>query len=159
MVFASARKKVTPLALTILRVVVGLVMVAHGWQKAMGFQDWQGSVASLGIPFPDIAAGLSVAAELGGGLGLVLGALTPLAALGIFINMLIAIGYVHLGRGLFAAQGGWEFPLTIAVVALYYVFRGAGPLSVDALVERARKRPERERVEPPPVRRPAETTA
>lgn len=155
----TMREKTTNIALTILRVVVGIIMVAHGWEKLTGFEQWQGNVASMGIPFPEVAAALSVAGELGGGLGLILGALTPLAAFGVFANMLVAIGAVHLGNGLFARNDGWEYPLTIAVVALFFVFRGAGPISVDAMIKRARAKAK----EPPerrtPYRRPLETTA
>lgn len=154
----GARKTSTDIALTVLRVVVGIIMVAHGLQKATGFQEWQQSVAGMGIPFPEVSAALSVAAELGGGAGLLIGLLTPLAAFGIFANMIVAILAAHLGNGLFAQNNGWEYPLTLAVVALFFVFRGAGPLSVDALVKRARRRTktpgERE-----PYRRPVETTA
>ena len=152
------RRTLGNIALTILRVVAGIIMIAHGWDKLAGFDEWQNNVASMGIPFPEISAGLSVAAELGGGIGLVLGALTPLAALGVFANMIVAIGAVHLGNGLFARNDGWEYPLTLAVIALFFVFRGAGPYSVDALLKRA-ARHTKERPEPRPYRRPIEEPA
>ena len=150
------RRALSDLALTILRVVAGIILIAHGWDKLAGFEQWQSNVASMGIPFPEIAAGLSVAAELGGGIGLLLGVLTPLAAFGVFVNMLVAIGAVHLGNGLFARNDGWEYPLTLAVIALFFVFRGAGPYSVDALVKRARLHAKEERRERTPYRRPIE---
>lgn len=165
MIFRSAREKASPIALATLRIIVGIIMFAHGWDKVAGFEQWQGNVAGMGVPFPELMAGMSAAAELGGGIALILGALTPLAALVVMVNLIVAIALVHLGNGLFARNDGWEYPLTLAAVALYFVIRGAGPLSVDGLVRRARAAARRE-PEPverdrrrPPTRRPAETTA
>ena len=134
-----------PLALTTLRVVVGVVMLTHGWQKLSDMQSWIGSVDGYGIPSPELMAWLSMAAEFFGGLLLVLGLLTPLAGLAIFINMLVAIFVVHAGQGLLAQDGGFELPLTLGVVALYFVFRGSGPLGLDALLFRKRAEARRQR--------------
>ena len=138
------QQKLRPLALTVLRVVTGIILFAHGWQKLAGYEGWQQNVASMGIPVPEVSAALAVGAELGGGALLILGALTPLAALVVFGNMLVAIAYVHLGNGLFAKNNGWEYPLTLAVISLFFVFRGAGPLSVDSIVARMRGKSESE---------------
>lgn len=125
-----------PYALTVLRVTVGVIMIVHGYMKLTGFQGWTEHVASLGIPLPEVMAPLAIAGELGGGIGLVVGLLTPVAAAGVLSTMLFAIFFVHLGNGLLAKNGGFEYPLTMGVVALYFVARGAGRFSLDALIFR-----------------------
>ena len=137
----STREQIHSLALAVLRVGTGVIMIAHGWQKVTGFSEWQRNVDGLGVPFPDIAAVLAVVGELGGGIGLVLGLLTPLAALGVLAVMVTAIATVHAENGLFAADNGFEFPLLIALVTLFFVARGAGRYSVDALIRRRAGRP------------------
>lgn len=139
----GAREQLSSLALTALRIGTGVIMAAHGWQKLTGFAEWRGNVEALGLPAPEVTAVLVTIAELGGGIALILGLLTPLAAAGVLVVMVGAIATVHAGKGLFAAEGGWELALLVALIALYFVARGAGPYSVDALV-RGRVRPKRE---------------
>jgi len=121
-----------PLALLALRVALGAVMIAHGAQKAFGgMPRFMGMLQSMGIP--PILAYLTTAAELGGGILLVLGLLTRFAALSIVIDMLVAIGKVHLKNGLMSSGGkaGYEFPMMCGVVAFALIFLGAGPISLD----------------------------
>lgn len=133
MVCGKTRTALEPIALTLLRVFVGIVMAAHGWQKVQNFAGTVEGFAGMGMPYPKIMVGLAIAGELGGGLGLILGLLTPLAAFGVFCVMATAVFKVHIGNGLFAKDGGFEFPGTLMFVALYYIFRGAGPISLDHL--------------------------
>lgn len=129
------------LALAGLRMVAGLILVAHGWQKLLGFQPWHAQLVLLGVPQPDVAAWLVVAAELFGGLGLILGLITRLAAAGALCVMVGAIATVHWYNGLFAQDGGFEYPLTLGTVALVFLTLGGGRLSVDRVRrERARRR-------------------
>lgn len=132
--------KASNLALTLLRVGVGCILMAHGWQKLTSIPEQVSSFASLGIPNPKLAVYLAILGEFFGGLGLALGALTPLAALGIVLTMGSAIYFVHRSNGLFAQGGGWEYPLTLLLVGLFFVAHGAGPLSVDGIVAAARHR-------------------
>ena len=132
----SAPARAEALGLTLLRVTAGVIIAAHGWQKVETFSQWQQSVTELGVPLPEIAARLAVMAELGGGIALILGLITPLAGLLIAAVMATAIATVHAGNGLFAADGGWEFPLLLGMTALFFMMRGGGPISVDAMVER-----------------------
>jgi putative oxidoreductase len=134
-----------PAALTTLRVVVGVIMLTHGWQKLSDMQSWIGTVDGYGIPAPEVMAWLSMAAEFLGGILLLLGLLTPLAGIAIFANLMVAIFVVHRGHGLLAAEGGWELPLALGLVALYFVFRGSGPLGLDALLFRRRAETRRHR--------------
>jgi putative oxidoreductase len=140
------RKASDAAALTALRIGVGVIMLAHGWQKATGFPAWQESVAQLGVPLPEISSRVAVAAELGGGALLVLGMLTPLAGIAVVLDLVVAIVLVHASHGLFAQAGGFEYPLVLALAALFFAIHGGGPFAVDAVVARrardARRRPE-----------------
>jgi len=93
--------------LTILRVVLGVVMFAHGAQKMLGWFGGYGFSGTMGfftksmrIPAP--FAFLAICAEFFGGLGLILGLLTRIAAFGVGVNMLVAVATVHWQHGLFA---------------------------------------------------------
>lgn len=121
--------RLQPLGLLVLRLVLGAIMIAHGWQKIAGhLHGFMGSLGHLGIP-PWMAY-LVVLAEFGGGILVVLGLLTRIAAFSILIDMLVAILRVHLHNGL-TGQGGFEFPLACAAIAFSLIFFGAGPISLD----------------------------
>ena len=124
--------RLQPLGLLVLRLALGAIMSAHGWQKiANHMQGITGMMHQLGLPA--FMAYLVVAAEFGGGILIVVGFLTRLAALAIFIDMLVAILKVHLPHGLFSSNGGFEFPLACAAIAFALIFRGAGPIAIDWL--------------------------
>lgn len=127
------RENGATVALTALRICTGIIMVVHGGLKLSDPAGTQASFEQAGIPSADLAVYLAIAGELFGGLGLLIGLLTPIAALGPACAMIAAIAFVHLGNGLLAQNGGWEYPLVLFWVSLYFVFRGAGPVSVDAL--------------------------
>ena len=125
------------LGLLILRLVVGLTMMAHGAQKLFGWFGGYGLTGTGGfleqlgfIPGRRNAlfAGL---AEFLGGLLLALGFATPLAATLIISVMFVAVATVHVKNGYFNQNQGYEYNLTLAVVALSVALIGAGPLSVD----------------------------
>jgi len=124
--------RLQPLGLLVLRLALGVIMIAHGWQKiADHMHGIAGMMHQLGLsPF---MAYLVVAAEFGGGILIVVGFLTRLAALAIFIDMLVAILKVHLPHGLFASNGGFEFPLACGAIAFALIFSGAGPIAIDWL--------------------------
>ena len=126
----------------ILRLAVGIVLIAHGLQKALGFDAWAGTVEQLGVPVPDLMAALAMAAELGGGALILLGFMTPLAAVAVFVTMMVAIVAVHLPNGLLAADNGFEYPLVLAASALFLLLHGPGPYSVDAWIASRARGPE-----------------
>lgn len=132
--------KICPYSWTILRVVVGVIMTVHGWQKMQDVTAWAGNLAQMGIPLPELSAYLSIAGEFLGGLGLILGLFTPLAAFGVAATMAVAIYTVHLFdvngsfKGLLAQNGGFEYPLTLFAVAVFFMANGGGPFSLDALL-------------------------
>ena len=143
------------LAPTLLRLPLGIVFFAHGCQKTFGLFGGAGLHATLnmfekGMHVPPVFAYLAVAAEFLGGLGLILGFLTRIAALGICANMCVAIYKVHWPNGLFMNWGGnqkgegIEYHLLAIGMCLALMILGAGLFSVDhALSGGAPARPKR----------------
>lgn len=119
-------------ALFVLRIVVGLVFIAHGAQKAflLGHAGVAGFLATLGMPAPSIAAALLIAAELGGGAALLLGLATRVAAISLAFTMLVAMVTVHLPHGFFAPQGV-EYTLTLLAASTALALGGGGALALD----------------------------
>lgn len=140
--------------LAIVRLALGIVFVAHGAQKLLGwfggpgFQGTMGYFQSSGIPA--VFALLAIIAEFFGGLGLILGFLTRIAAFGILCNMLVAIATVHARFGFFMnwsgkqAGEGFEYHILAIAMCLAAITGGAGAASVDrALAGRVRHSPSR----------------
>lgn len=134
----SSQQRADAVTITALRVATGLILVVHGTMKVLDLSGTLRGFSELGIPYPQYAVYLAIAGELFGGLGLMVGLLTRVAALGTLATMAVAIGYVHLGHGLLAKNGGWEYPLVLALVSLFFVTHGAGPASLDAFFSRRR---------------------
>ena len=122
--------RLQPLALLVLRLVLGVIMIGHGYPRVLGLSHSVQFVRNLGMP--GWLAYLSVAAEvLGGGL-LILGLFTRCAALAILIDMAVVIGKVHWRNGLFG-NGGFQFPLSLAAIAFGLIFFGGGPIALDSI--------------------------
>jgi putative oxidoreductase len=119
-------------ALAILRIIVGIIFIAHGAQKlfVFGIAGVAGSFGQMGVPLPGIAAPIITFIELLGGLALVLGAFTRVAALALAAEMLGAILFVHLKGGFFLPAGA-EYALLQLGSCLALVLAGAGAYSVD----------------------------
>ena len=129
---------------TFLRLVLGVVFFAHGAQKLLGWFGGYGFTGTMGfftgmmhIPAP--FAVLAIAAEFLGGLGLIFGLFTRVAAFGIFCNMVVAVAMIHHQFGLFmnwtgAQKGeGFEFHLLVLAITVFLMIRGAGAASIDRL--------------------------
>ena len=113
--------------LSILRIHLGIILLAHGWLKISVFTI-AGTVdyfASLGLP--SFFAYLVIFGEIIGGITLILGIQTRLTAL-FCLPILIGATFVHLNNGwLFSAEGGgWEFPVSLSIIALAIIFMGYG---------------------------------
>ncbi len=123
--------------LVIVRLIFGSGMTLQGWHKlasAAGPFHWMGPES----PVPARLQGVSVLAEFGGGLALVVGLLTPLASLGLVCNMIVAIGMVHLPHGDPFVSGrpgpSFEPAAGYLAIALLLFITGPGSLSLDALL-------------------------
>ncbi|HEX9618962.1 MAG TPA: DoxX family protein [Polyangiaceae bacterium] len=136
----AVRERSVNFVLTLLRVTVGVVMAAHGWSKLSDTAGTAASFAELGLPLPSLLVYVAVLTELFGGLALIFGLLTRYVALGIACTLVVAIVFAHLGNGLMAKNGGFEYPLTLLLVALLFVVNGGGTLSIDHALERRRQR-------------------
>jgi putative oxidoreductase len=121
----------------VLRLVVGLVFVAHGAQKLFGVWGGEGlpgtaaAFAEAGIEPSYALAAVAATIEFGGGLLLVLGAFTVAATLALTLQMLIAIWMVHLPHGFFLPNG-YEFNLTLIAALVSLALTGPGAFSIDA---------------------------
>jgi putative oxidoreductase len=130
--------RIQPLALAVLRIVVGAILVMHGKGKVFGGMGaHEHMVASIGLPA--WMAYLSAGTEFVGGILLIAGLLTRVVGLAVTIEMLVAIFRVHRSHGLIG-PGGYEFPLTICAVAFALIFFGAGPISLDWLIGGAKRK-------------------
>lgn len=129
----------------LLRLVLGAIFFAHGAQKMLGWFGGYGFTGTMGfftnmMHIPAFFAFLAIAAEFFGGLGLIFGFLTRIAALGIFINMTVAIVLVHHQFGFFmnwtgAQKGeGYEYHLLVLALTVFLMIRGAGAASIDRLL-------------------------
>ena len=123
----------------LLRIVVGTTIAGHGVQKLLGWFDGPGfngtqqMFRKLGFPAAAAMAMLAALAETGG-LLFAAGLLTPLAALGIAVVMLNAIGSVHWKNGFWNSAGGFEFPLVMLGAAIAVAATGPGRFSADAAI-------------------------
>jgi putative oxidoreductase len=125
-------ERLQPLGLLVLRLALGAVMIAHGYPKVFGGMPHHVEMVQ-GLHLPGWLAYLSAFAEFGGGILLVLGFLTRIAALFVLVNMLVAIVGVHWKNG-FTGQGNYQFPLALAAIALSLIFTGSGPIAIDWLM-------------------------
>jgi putative oxidoreductase len=117
--------------LTVLRVVVGVVFLVHGYQKlfTFGIHGVAGMFGHMGIPLPAFFAVVVTLVEFVGGLLLIVGVATRVAAAFIAVDMLGAILFVHAKHGFFS-PGGVEFPLTLLSAAVCLTLAGGGALSL-----------------------------
>jgi putative oxidoreductase len=131
------------LAVLLVRLVMGLAFVLHGWPKIQNPMGWMNAMGGSSVP--SFLQALAALAEFGGGIALILGLLTPIAAFGLVCQMIGALILVHLPQGHpFVSQGGpsYELPLVYLVMAILLIALGPGKWSLDALLFAGRIRRE-----------------
>ncbi|MEL4358373.1 MULTISPECIES: DoxX family protein [unclassified Luteococcus] len=131
---------VRDLALLVTRLLLGVILMAHGWQKfsTWGLSGTAGTFKQMGVPAPQLSAAFAAVVELVGGAALILGIATPVVALLAALNMFGAYLFAHTGSGIFVKEGGWELVGAIGAAALTLVGAGAGRFSIDGLLGRGR---------------------
>jgi putative oxidoreductase len=130
----------TDRGLLALRFALGIVFVMHGWQKiaTYGLGGTAGFLAQVGVPLPTLSAVLIMTTEFVGGLALLAGLGTRVAAALLAFSMGVAIAAVHLANGFFLPTG-FEYTFTLLLVNLAVVMTGAGAYSIDARAFRTRE--------------------
>ena len=121
-------------ALALVRVVVGLSMAAHGWNKAISLDGTASWFDSIGMRPGRLHSRFAAAGELAAGLCFAVGLLTSFAALG-FVGLMAVAWYTsHRSSGFFIIKGGWEYVMVLAVVAITVAMIGPGEWSIDHAV-------------------------
>src|SRR6201991_3632129 len=122
------------LGLLVLRLVLGLTLAAHGFNKFFGGGRIPGTAGwfeSIGMKYGTFQAVVAATTEISAGLGLAAGLLTPIPA-GSFVSlMLVAAWTVHRHNGFFIVKEGWEYNLVLAISAIAVATLGPGRLSLD----------------------------
>jgi len=122
------------LGLLLLRCVMGVAFMFHGWGKIQKPMSWMPPEA----PIPGILQAAAAVSEFGGGAALILGLLTRIAALGLTITMAVAAGMVHIPKGdpFVSPTGGssWELAGVYFACAFLFLLAGPGRFSLDAML-------------------------
>jgi uncharacterized membrane protein YphA (DoxX/SURF4 family) len=137
----------------LVRLVLGGIFFAHGAQLSLGWFGGYGFSGTMGfftgtLHIPAPLAFLVIVSQFGGGIALILGLLTRLAALGIAANMLVAVAMVHAQFGFFMnwfgnQKGeGYEYHLLAIATAIVLVIRGGGKWAVDTVIAESLQRAE-----------------
>lgn len=130
-------EKMRDFAPLFLRVVVGLIFAMHGYMKLVnGVPGVAGMLGSIGFPVPEVFAVILIAAELGGGILLILGAYTHWVAKVLAFVALVALVTVHLKNGFFL-PGGYEFVLLLLAASVSLMITGPGKWSLDRKLRKA----------------------
>ncbi|MEB3206361.1 MAG: DoxX family protein [Vampirovibrionales bacterium] len=128
------------LAPLLIRVPLGVIFMAHGLDKWLGtfhgggFLKTLAAFSQMGMPAPEVSTFLATFGELIGGILMLLGLMTPVGAFMIAVTMGVATFFVHLGGGLFAQDGGFEYTLMLLAASLSVFISGPGKYSLDALL-------------------------
>ena len=130
-----------PWGIALLRVVTGIIFLMHGQQKLFefGIGGVTGMMTGLGVPAPGPMAIVVTLVELVGGLALILGAFTRIAAVLVAIVVLVAFFLVHLPNGFFATTGGVELVLLLATAGVTLLLTGPGALALDSVLPMERR--------------------
>jgi len=130
--FRSPSPRQISLGLAVLRIAVATIFISHGYQKlfVFGFAGVTGAFTHMGVPLPGFTGPFIGVLEFFGGIALLIGLLTRLVALGLALDMLVAILLVKLKGGF----SGFELEFLLCGASLALVLAGAGKFSVDAQI-------------------------
>jgi putative oxidoreductase len=130
---------------TVLRIAAGIMIFPHGLQKTFGWFGGAGLTGQMNgfsqfMHIPALLAFLAIMAEFLGGIGLILGLFTRIAAFGVACNMVMAVYFLHWKIGFFMNWGGkqmgegFEFHLLAVAILVVLIAKGGGPASVDRMI-------------------------
>ncbi|MFC4950915.1 DoxX family protein [Pseudonocardia sp. GCM10023141] len=124
------------------RILLGVVLFAHGWQKLMinGIAGTYGQFEKMGIPLAIVSASFVTVVEFVGGVLLIAGVLTTVVVALDMVVMVGAAGFVHVTHGIFAGDGGWELVGVIVACELALAAMGPGRFSLDHLINAHRSK-------------------
>ncbi|MBH0123539.1 DoxX family protein [Rhodococcus sp. CX] len=128
----------TDVALLLVRLVLGATMIAHGVNHWVGGGRIAGTArwfSGLGLRNGTLQAWISVVVEIGAGVLVILGLLTPLACAAVISIMLVAGLLAHRPNGFFVFKEGYEYVLVLGVVALALAMIGPGEISIDSATD------------------------
>ena len=147
---------VSDVALLLARILIGVVMFAHGYQKLIinGIGRTTQGFENLSIPLAIVSASFVTVVEFAGSVLLVAGALTPVVCALMLVIMGGAAVFVHIPNGIFVSNGGWELVGVIAAGLIAMAATGPGRYSVDHIV-RTRQQQHQRDVQIPPRRHAA----
>ena len=138
----------TDLALLLIRCVVGVSFLLHGLDKLGDLDGTEQFFDGLGIPAPGLMAPFVAVLETVGGIGLIAGLITPIWALMLAGDMLVAGLTQHADKGFFAQDGGYELVLLLGVACAGLTLAGAGRFSLDAAARLGERLPGRRGLTP-----------
>jgi len=123
------------------RIALGIVLIAHGWQKlfTFGISGAAASFEQMGVPLPTVSATFAGVVELLGGVLLIIGLVVPLVGLLVAIDMAGALLFVHASNGVFVSDGGYELVLVIGALGLVFAGIGGGRYAVDGQITAGRR--------------------
>lgn len=124
------------IALLVARIALGVVFIAHGWQKLAeyGLAGTAASFGEMGVPLPTVSAWVAAIIEVVGGAALVLGLAVPVAGVLLALDMLGAFLLVHAGNGVFVTENGFELVLALGAGAVVLAGLGGGRFALDHLI-------------------------
>jgi putative oxidoreductase len=127
----------TDVAYTLMRIVIGYIMLMHGWVKVhSGAAGVAAFMAKNGLEPGTVFAYSAMTLETVGAVCIIIGLFTRFFAAAMAIEMAFAFVFVHMSKGFAAGQGGFEYVLLIGIVLFVVAIRGGGPYSVDRLIGR-----------------------
>ena len=133
-------KVVQDIGLLVARLTLGLVLVAHGWQRfTHGVGPTVDTLKQYGLPEPQLFAWGATVLEVIGGALLIFGLLTPIVAAFVVAEQVMVIAWLKWQNGLWKVADGIEYPVALAALALILVVFGAGRTGVDVLFRRGKK--------------------
>lgn len=125
-------ERLQPLALLVMRLALGAIMTAHSYHKVFGGLHHHAQFVH-GLGLPAWLGYVSSFAEFFGGVLILAGLLTRVAAFAVLIDLVVAVWKVHWHNGLLGSpdRPGMEFPMALAALAFALIFFGAGPVALD----------------------------